>query len=373
MSKASAATSQWRLIFVTLKTAMDYQQIVSLLGDEAESLLGHRCLKIPTASLSAPSANQMLDVFRQSSRSAMVMTNLNKLYRQGRLGGTGYLSIFPVDQGLEHTAAYSFYQNPQFFDPDNIVKLAVEAGCSGVATSMGVLDLVAQKYAEQIPLIAKLNHSEHLTYPPITDQLMFGSVERAYNSGAVGIGATVYFGSSRSPRQIEQVTAAIEQAHRLGMFAIIWCYPRNPLYLRAEQDYTTAVDITAQAIHIAVTMGADLVKQKMPTKLHGFIDLKFSQANPEMYERLLTDHPIDLVRYQVAHAYMGKIGLINSGGESQGETDLRQAVKAAVINKRAGGQGLIMGRKVFKRSWDEGITLLQAVQDVYLTKEITLA
>jgi len=352
---------------------MNYSDIVKLLGDQADELLTYKSSKIPASSVLQPSPSSTLEVFRQSDRSSLVITHLNRLYQHGRLGGTGYLSIFPVDQGLEHTAGYSFYQNPLFFDPDNVVKLALEAGCSGVATTLGILGMVTKKYVNQIPFIAKINHSEHLTYPPMTDQLMFGSVEKAYNLGAVGVGFTVYFGSDQSHRQIEQVASAIEHAHRMGLFAIIWCYPRNPLYIKNGQDYSQAVDITSQAIHIAVTMGADIVKQKMPVALHGFTDLDFSHSDPQMYERLLTDHPIDLVRYQVAHAYMGKIGLINSGGESKGENDLREAVRSAVINKRAGGQGLIMGRKVFKKSWEEGIALLQAVQDVYLTQEITLA
>lgn len=352
---------------------MTFEQIKEILGDEANHLLDYRSPKLSAEMLSQPGPEQMLSVMRQSDRSASVIANLSKLYRHGRLAGTGYLSIFPVDQGLEHTAAFSFYKNPIYFDPEQIVKFALEAECSGVATSTGVLGLISQKYADKIPFIAKLNHSEHLTYPPIINQLMFGSVERAYNLGAVGVGMTVYFGSEFSHRQIEEVSLAIEKAHRLGMFAIIWCYPRNPQYKRSNVDYSTAVDITAQAIHLAVTMGADIVKQKFPSPLRGFADLNFSYSHPDMYLRLLSDHPIDLVRYQVAHAYMGKIGLINSGGDAKGESDLRDAVRTAVINKRAGGQGLIMGRKLFKKPWDEGQAIIRAVQDVYLSPEITLA
>ncbi len=352
---------------------MTFEQIKEILGDEANHLLDYRSPKLSAEMLSQPGPEQMLSVMRQSDRSASVIANLSKLYRHGRLAGTGYLSIFPVDQGLEHTAAFSFYKNPIYFDPEQIVKFAVEAECSGVASSMGVLGLVSGKYADQIPFIAKLNHSEHLTYPPITDQLMFGSVERAYNLGAAGVGMTVYFGSEFSHRQIEEVSLAIEKAHRLGMFAIIWCYPRNSQYQRGNVNYSTAVDITAQAIHLAVTMGADIVKQKFPSQQRGFTDLNFSYSHPDMYQRLLSDHPIDLVRYQVAHAYMGKIGLINSGGDAKGESDLRDAVRTAVINKRAGGQGLIMGRKLFKKSWEDGLSIIRAVQDVYLLPEITLA
>lgn len=351
---------------------MNYQEIRAILAEES-SLLDYRCQKISRDLLATPSSNTMLDVFRDSDRSSMVIANLNKLYRHGRLSNTGYLSIFPVDQGLEHTAAFSFYHNPFYFDPVNIVKLAIEAGCNGVTSSLGVLGLVSQKYADQIPMVAKINHSEHLTYPAKIDQILFGSVEKAYNMGAVGVGMTVYFGSNGSHRQITTLSEAIERAHRLGLFVIIWCYPRNPAYIKDGVDYSVAVDITAQAIHLAVSMGADIVKQKMPIPNHGFAQLDFSYYKSEMYEKLLTDNPIDLVRYQVLHAYSGKIGLINSGGDSNGQSDLKEAVRAAVINKRAGGQGLIMGRKVFNKPFAEGVALIQAVQDVYLSSEITLA
>lgn len=352
---------------------MTYDEIKNLLGDEAEYLLSHRCVKIPQQHISAPGTDTSLAIFRQSARSSMVVSQLQRLYHSGRLAGTGYVSIFPVDQGLEHTAAYSFYHNPKFFDPTAIVEMAIAGGCSGVTSSAAVLNLVSRTYAKQIPFIVKLNHSEHLTLPEKTDQLLFASVDQASEMGAAGIGATIYFGADESHRQIEQIGMTIERAHRLGMFAILWCYPRNPRYQRDGRDYSTAVDITSQAIHLGASLGADIVKQKMPTTDRGFFDLKFSKYDASMYDALLTDHPIDLVRYQVAHAYMGKIGLINSGGEAAGDDDLRDAVRTAVINKRAGGHGLIMGRKVFKKSWDDGVALLNAVQDVYAEKRIDLA
>lgn len=344
-----------------------------ILGQKAEELLTHTCQKIKSDQIHLPGFSSMQAVMRGSNRSQAVQASLSQLYAHGRLGKTGYLSIFPVDQGLEHNAAYSFYHNPSYFDPEQIVKMAVAGGCSAVTTSVGALGLVAKRYADKIPLVVKINHSEHLTLPPQTDQIMFASIKTAHQLGAVGIGATVYFGSDSSHRQIEQISQAIEQAHELGMFAIIWCYPRNDHYLHQGKDYAQSVDITAQAIHMAVSMGADIVKQKMPTPLHGFPDLKVAKSDEAMYEKLLTDHPIDLVRYQVMHAFAGKIGLLNSGGEANGSDDLVDAVRAAVINKRAGGQGIIMGRKIFKKSWDEGLKLLWAVQDVYLDQSITVA
>lgn len=352
---------------------MNYEEIVALLGNEAESLLNHHCEKIPKEAISLPGLDQVLTVFRDTNRSSRVIANLQKLYLHGRLAGTGYLSIFPVDQGLEHTAAYSFYQQPQYFDPQAIVEMAVAGGCSGVASSFGVLSMVFKQYQNKIPLIVKINHSEHLTLPEKTDQLIFSSVDQAVSIGAVAVGATVYFGSDNSHKQIEQVSRIFERAHQLGLGTILWCYPRNDQYMENGQSYEEAVDITAQAIHLGVTMGADIVKQKFPSHLRGFQALDFSKYDLSMYDRLLTDHPIDLVRYQVLHAYAGKIGLINSGGESQGENNLRAAVRQAVINKRAGGHGLIMGRKVFKSSRAEGLQLLKAVQDVYLEPKITIA
>lgn len=344
-----------------------------ILAEAADSLLNHTCTALPKELLTLPGPTHLEDVFEQSNRSHSVKSSLSRLYGTGRLAGTGYLSIFPVDQGLEHTAAYSFFENPRFFDPKSILDMAVEGGCSGVATSVGALALFSKSYAEKIPFIVKINHSEHLTLPEKTDQLMFASVKQAHQLGAVGIGATIYFGSPESHRQIEQIAQAIELAHDLGLFAVIWCYPRNENYAKDGHDYSESVDITAQAIHMAVSMGADIVKQKMPQPSHGFEQLHFSKSVPEMYQTLITDHPIDLVRYQVVHAYSGRIGLLNSGGESHPGQNLQAAVTEAVINKRAGGQGIIMGRKVFKQSWEDGLKLLWAVQDVYLDDSITLA
>lgn len=351
---------------------MDLQTIKSILSAEADSLLNHQCQKIPHNLIQTPSLNTVTDVFSQSNRSHAVVASLVDLYTHGTLGKTGYLSIFPVDQGMEHTAAFSFYQNPLFFDPENVVKLAVEGGCSAVASTSGVLSLVSKKYADKIPFIVKINHSEHLTLPEKSDQLLFSSVQQAYQLGAKGVGATIYFGSDESHQRIEQIAQAFEIAHSLGLFTVLWCYPRNSHYKKNDQDYESAVDITAQANHIGVTIGADIIKQKLPNALHGFEALQFSKYNSEMYTALLTDHPIDLVRYQVLHCYAGKIGLINSGGES-GDNDLFDALKAAVINKRGGGSGLIMGRKVFKKPWHEALELLDAVQSVYREAEIKIA
>lgn len=352
---------------------MTHQELETLLGADAESLLLHRSEKIPASTITVPGPDHVEHVFAQSDRSKKVQENLRRLYGHGNLGGTGYLSIFPVDQGMEHTAAYSFYSNPTFFDPAIIVRFAHEGGCSGVTSTAGVLGMVSEQFARKIPFIVKLNHSEHLTLPEQTNQIPFASVQKAYDMGAAGVGATIYFGSDYSHRQIEEVAGAFEAAHRLGMFTILWCYPRNPNYEKGETDYTQAVDITSQACHIGVTLGADIIKQKLPKATFGFSKLKFSKYTPEMYDALLTEHPIDLVRYQVAHCYAGKISLINSGGESKGESDLAEAVRTAVINKRGGGAGLIMGRKLFKRSWEEGLVVLRAVQDVYLDDQITIA
>lgn len=352
---------------------MSYQNILDILGTEADQLLAHSCSQITKEQIYCPNGNQVSDIFSHSNRSDKAVESLTRLYQHGRLGGTGYLSIFPVDQGMEHTAAYSFVHNPSYFDPETIVRMALEGECSAVVSTSGVLALVSRKYAREIPFIVKINHSEHLTLPPETNQIMFSSVQQASDMGAVGVGATVYFGSEFSHQLIAQISEAFEEAHRLGMFTVLWCYPRNENYVREGVDYTTAVDITAQANHIAVTMGADIVKQKFPTPVHGFESLGFSKYNKKMYNELLTDHEIDLIRYQVAHCYMGKVSLINSGGEATGDSDLREAVRTAVINKRGGGAGLIMGRKVFKHSWEEGLAILRAVQDVYLEDQITVA
>ncbi len=352
---------------------MTTEQITELLGKEAESLLSHVCVKIPKHVIHETGSNHVQQIFSRSDRSKVVQKNLQRLYGSGRLAHTGYLSIFPVDQAMEHTAAYSFASNPIYFDPENIIRMAIEGGTNGVATTLGVLGLHAKKYADKIPFIVKINHSEHLTLPEITDQLLFASVEQAQQLGAAGIGATIYFGSPESHRQIIEISRAFARAHELGLFTILWCYPRSPEYIKGRKDYSSSVDITSQAIQIGVTIEADIIKQKMPNALRGFQDLEFSKYSPEMYDRLLTDHPIDLVRYQLAHSYLGKIGLINSGGEANGTEDMFEAVRSAVINKRGGGSGLIMGRKVFKRPFKDGVALLHAVQDVYLDRSITIA
>lgn len=308
-----------------------------------------------------------------SDRPIPVLRSLQNLYDHGRLGGTGYLSILPVDQGIEHSAAASFAPNPIYFDPENIVKLALEAGCSAVASTLGVLGLVARKYAHRIPFILKLNHNELLTYPNKADQVMFASVEQAWNMGAAAVGATIYFGSEESTRQLQEVAAAFEQAHDLGMATILWCYLRNPAFKTKDKDYHLAADLTGQANHLGVTIQADIIKQKLPENNGGFTALNFGKTSPLVYEKLSSDHPIDLTRYQVLNCYAGRAGLINSGGASQGQADMAEAVRTAVINKRAGGMGLIMGRKAFQRPMKDGAALINLVQDVYLNKKITIA
>ena len=351
---------------------MNLAQITTMLGEEAESLLQHQCLKITKEQLTLPDRNHVRSVFSNSDRSKKVIDNLNRLYNHGRLAKTGYLSILPVDQGIEHTAAYSFYKNPIYFDPENIVKLAIEGGCNGVASTFGALGLISGKYASKIPLIVKLNHNELLTYPTKYDQHMFARAEQAYNLGAAGVGATIYYGSKESNRQIEEVSWAFAKAHELGMFTVLWCYPRNPAWKTKTENYEESVDITGQAIHLGVSIEADIIKQKMPNNLAGFKTYNFAKHSNEMYQALVSSHPIDLVRYQVAHAYMGKISLLNSGGASN-INDLEEAVKSAIINKRGGGTGLIMGRKAFSKELADGIKILQAVQDVYLEAGITIA
>lgn len=352
---------------------MEHSQIVSLLGSEAEHLLGHTCQKITFDQIYRPHPHHALDVFGQSDRSQQVVDNLRTLYETGRLAHTGYLSIFPVDQGIEHTAAFSFYKNPMYFDPENVVKLALEGGANAVASTLGILGLVSKKYASKIPFIVKLTHNELLTYPNKHDQIAFASVQQAANMGALGVGATIYFGSPQSDRQIVEVARMFEAAHQHGLFTILWCYPRNDAFSREDGDYNQAVDLTSQANHLGVTIEADIIKQKIPTSHRAFTALHFGKSSEEMYNALLTDHPVDLVRYQVAHCYMGKIPLINSGGESHGESDIAEAIRTAVVNKRGGGAGLIMGRKIFNRSFSEGIELLHSVQDVYRDTEITIA
>jgi class I fructose-bisphosphate aldolase len=347
--------------------------VTSLLGDEAESLLTYTSKGISRDELTLPGPDFLDRTFVHSDRSPAVLRALGQLYGSGRLGGTGYLSIFPVDQGVEHSGAASFAPNPIYFDPENIVKLAVEAGCNAVATTFGVLGAVARKYAHKIQFIAKLNHNELLTYPNKYDQVMFGSVREAWNLGASGVGATIYWGSAESGRQLQEVADAFEEAHELGMYTVLWCYLRNESFKVDGVDYSTAADLTGQANHLGVTLQADLIKQKLPTNNGGFEVLKFGKTNPRVYGDLVTDHPIDLCRWQVANCYMGRIGLINSGGESKGDSDLAEAVRTAVINKRAGGQGLIVGRKAFQRPMAEGIELLHAITDVYLDESITIA
>lgn len=346
--------------------------IASLLGQEADSLLGHVCKNIPKDTLHTPGPDYVDRIMAVSDRPVPVLRNMQHILDSGRLAGTGYLSILPVDQGIEHTAGASFAANPEYFDPENIVRLAIEGGCNAVASTLGVLAAVARKYAHKIPFLLKLNHNELLTYPNKWDQHLFASVEQAFEMGAVAVGATIYFGSEESNRQIEEISAAFETAHDLGMVTFLWSYLRNPGFKKDGKDYHTSADMTGQANHLAATLKADIVKQKAPTLNGGFKDIGFSKSDPRMYTDLTTEHPIDLTRYQVINCYMGRAGLINSGGSS-GKNDLEQAVRTAVINKRAGGMGLISGRKAFQRPMKDGVALLHAIQDVYLDKSIGLA
>ncbi|MEO8860770.1 MAG: class I fructose-bisphosphate aldolase [Ginsengibacter sp.] len=343
-----------------------------LLGDKAEGLLTHKCI-IDKSTLTLPSPTYIDDIFVDSNRNNRVVGSLQTLMSHGRLADTGYCSIFPVDQGVEHTAGASFSPNPIYFDPENIVKLAVESGCNGVASTFGVLGILSRKYAHKIPFIVKINHNELMTYPNKFDEVMFGTVRSAYNMGAVGIGATIYWGSQESNRQLIEVSEAFELAHELGMCTILWCYTRNNAFKVGDVDYHTSADLTGQANHLGVTIQADIIKQKIATNNGGFNAVKFGKTSKLVYEKLSTDHPIDLCRYQVLNCYSGKIGLINSGGESKGEADLVEAVETAVVNKRAGGMGLILGRKAFQRPFKEGVQLLNATQDVYLDESITIA
>lgn len=348
--------------------------IQSLLGDEAESLLTHESKGIPKDDLVLPGPDYIDRVMAASDRSPQVLRNLQALFSHGRLGGTGYVSILPVDQGIEHSGAASFAPNPKYFDPANIVKLAVEGGCNAVATTFGVLGIVSRAYAHKIPFIVKLNHNELLTLPNQYDQVMFGSVDQAYDLGAAGVGATIYFGSEQSTRQIQEVSEAFARAHELGLFTVLWCYLRNSGFKVDGTDYHSAADLTGQADHIGVTIEADIIKQKLPTNNGGYNALKgYGKTSKLVYESLTTDHPVDLARWQVANGYMGRIGLINSGGASKGATDTAEAVRTAVINKRAGGIGLISGRKAFQRPMPEGVELLNAIQDVYLDPGVTIA
>ncbi len=346
--------------------------ITAILGNESGSLLNHVCNTIPKHNLQVPGVDFVDRVMAQSNRKTGVLRNLQALYNHGRLSGTGYLSLLPVDQGVEHSAGASFAPNPMFFDPKHIVELAIEGGCNGVASTLGVLAIVSRQYAHKIPMILKINHNELLTYPNKYDQTLFASVDQAFDMGACAVGATVFFGSEESRRQIQEVSEAFEHAHDLGMVTILWAYTRNAAFKTADKDYHVSADLTGQANHLAVTIGADIVKQKMATNNGGYTALKFGKTHTKVYSELTTEHPIDLVRYQVANCYMGRIGMINSGGES-GSDDMHQAIRTAVINKRAGGMGLISGRKAFQKPFAEGVKLLNAIQDVYLSHDITVA
>jgi class I fructose-bisphosphate aldolase len=354
-------------------TASSVEQI---LGDQAEDLLTHRCQTIPAERLTLPGPTWVDDIMTASDRPTPVLRSLQTLFDHGRLGGTGYVSILPVDQGIEHSAVASFTPNPDFFDPVKIVELAIAAECNAVATTLGVLGIAARRYAHRIPFILKLNHNEFLSYPNGFDQIMFGSVKQAREMGCVAVGATIYFGSAESKRQIQEVSAAFAAAHELGMGTILWCYTRNSAFSAKDggPDYHTAADLTGQANHLGVTIEADIIKQKLPeTSASGFLDLKFGKTDKRAYTELMTDHPIDMTRFQVANCYMGRIPLINSGGASAGDSDVRDAVRTAVVNKRAGGAGLISGRKAFQRPFTEGVDLLRSVQDVYLSEDVTIA
>jgi class I fructose-bisphosphate aldolase len=351
---------------------MSISSIENILGNEADYLLNHTSETISKDRLHLPGPDHLDKVWGISNRSPQVLRSLNQLMNTGRLGGTGYMSILPVDQGIEHSAGASFAPNPDYFDPENIIKLAIEGGCNGVASTFGVLASMSRKYAHKIPFIVKLNHNELMTYPNTFNQIMFGSVEEAWNLGATAVGATIYFGSDGAERQIMEVAAAFERAHELGMATILWCYLRNSGFKKDGTDYHVATDITAQANHIGVTIQADIIKQKLPENNGGYTAIGFGKTHDKVYSELTSDHPIDLCRYQVANCYMGKAGLINSGGAS-GNNDMFDAVKTAVINKRAGGCGLISGRKAFQKPLNEGVQLLNNIQDVYLTDEVTIA
>ncbi len=346
--------------------------VINLLGQEANQLLTHICQGIPKAHLQTPGPDFIDRVLLNSDRKPAVLRNLQSLYNHGRLAGTGYLSLLPVDQGVEHSGGASFAPNPMYFDPEHIVRLAIEGGCNGVASTLGVLGIVARRYAHKIPFILKINHNELLTYPNKFDQTLFASVDQAFEMGACAVGATVFFGSDESRRQIQEISEAFAHAHELGMVTILWAYTRNAAFKTPEKDFHVSADLTGQANHLAVTLEADIVKQKMAENNGGYPALKFGKTSSKVYSELTSDHPIDLVRYQVANCYMGRVGMINSGGES-GKDDLHQAVRTAVINKRAGGMGLISGRKAFQKPFEEGVKLLNAIQDVYLSKDITVA
>ncbi len=352
---------------------MEYiEKIQEVLGKDASYYLDHTCKKISKDGIRVPDTDTV-EGFIESDRNPQTLRSLAHLYNHGNLGGTGYLNILPIDQGIEHSAAFSFYKNQDYFDPENIINLSIEAGCNGVASTFGVLALHARKYAHKIPFVVKINHNELLTHPNKYDQIPYGTVKEAWNLGATAIGATIYFGSKESNRQIVEIAEAFEEAHQLGMATILWCYTRNSSFKVDNDDYHSAADLTGQANHLGVTIKADVIKQKLPVTNFGFEKINFGKYNDDMYEELSTDHPIDLCRLQVANCYMGKIGLINSGGGSKGESDTKEAIRTAVINKRAGGAGLIMGRKAFQRPLKEGVEILNSVQQVYLEDKVTIA
>jgi fructose-bisphosphate aldolase, class I len=357
---------------------MEYNQITELLGKENEDLFSYTCKKVPKETLALPSPHFIEEVFAATNRNLQTLRSLQQLYNHGRLAGTGYLSILPVDQGVEHSAGASFAKNPQYFDPENIVRLAVEGGCNAVASTFGVLAMVARKYAHRIPFIVKINHNELLTYPNKFDQVLFGTVKDAWNMGAAAIGATIYFGSEESDRQITEVARAFDEAHQLGMATVLWCYLRNNAFVTGGKDYHVSADLTGQANHLGVTIQADIVKQKLPEINGGYKALNtgnshYGKLDDRIYTELSSDHPIDLCRYQVLNGYSGRAGLINSGGASEGDKDMKEALRTAIINKRAGGTGMISGRKAFQRPFAEGVALLNGIQDVYLEKRITVA
>lgn len=357
---------------MAIKELKRINDIEAVLGDDSEYLLGHKCTTISKKELYLPGPGYVDEVFVQNDRSPAVIRNLQTILDHGRLGGTGYISILPVDQGVEHSAGASFAVNPMYFDPENIVKLAMEGGCNAVASTVGALGSVSRKYAHKIPFIAKVNHNELLSYPNTFDQILFGNVDQAFQMGAVAVGATVYFGSEESSRQIQEISEVFSHAHSLGLATILWAYLRNPAFKQDEADYHLSADLTGQANHLSVTIGADIIKQKLPENNGGFTALSFGKTHERVYSELTSDHPIDLTRYQVANCYMGRLGLINSGGAS-GSDDLADAVRTAIVNKRAGGMGLISGRKSFQKPFKDGVALLKSVQNVYLEREITIA
>src|SRR5437667_2153312 len=348
-------------------------RIQEILGSDAQSLLYHQCKTISKDKLLLPGPDFIDRIYVGSDRPTRSLVSLQQLFKSGRLAGIGYVSILPVDQGIEHSAGASFAPNPIYFDPENIVKLAIEGGCNAVASTLGVLGSVARKYAYKIPFLLKFNHNEFLSYPNTYDQILFANIKQAFDMGCTGVGATIYFGSEESKRQLQEITTMFHQAHELGMYTVLWCYLRNPGFKTKEMDYHVSADLTGQANHLGVTIEADIIKQKLPENNGGYNALNFGKTHKKVYSDLTSDHPIDLTRYQVANCYMGRAGLINSGGASAGESDLKEAVRTAVINKRAGGMGLISGRKAFQRPMVEGVRLLNAIQDVYLSKEVTVA